>query len=126
MLTGEPPFTGDSPMAVAFARLRQPPPDPAGRAGVPEALAEVVRRCVAREPEERPSGAFEVAGLLRAWLTSVGEPTEAVIARVRRFPVLPLRARGTHRGAVDAEDPVVHRRGIAVTGAGGRAPRLGP
>ena len=28
LLTGEPPFTGESAMAVAFARLRQPPPDP--------------------------------------------------------------------------------------------------
>jgi eukaryotic-like serine/threonine-protein kinase len=80
MLTGEAPFTGDSPMAVAFARLRQPPPDPAGRPGVPEALAQLVRHCLAREPEERPSGALEVAAALRAWLTSVGEPLETVSA----------------------------------------------
>lgn len=78
MLTGEAPFTGESPMAVAFARLRQPPPDPAGRPGVPDALAQQVRHCLAREPQERPSGALEVAAALRAWLTSVGEPAEAV------------------------------------------------
>ncbi|MDY7228010.1 protein kinase domain-containing protein [Hyalangium rubrum] len=76
MLTGEAPFTGESPMAVAFARLRQPPPDPAGRPGVPDALAEWVRRCLAREPEERPSGTQEVASALRAWLASVGEAVE--------------------------------------------------
>jgi serine/threonine-protein kinase len=77
MLTGEPPFTGESPMAVAFARLRKPPPDPSGRPGVPEVLAQLVRHCLAREPEERPSGALEVAAALRAWLGSVGEPVEA-------------------------------------------------
>ena len=80
MLTGKPPFTGESPMAVAFARLRQPPPDPSGHPGVPEALAHLVRHCLSREPEERPSGAVEVAGVLRAWLSSVGEPVEAAFA----------------------------------------------
>jgi serine/threonine-protein kinase len=77
MLTGAPPFTGDSPMAVAFARLRQPPPDPSGRPGVPDVLAQWVRRCLEREPHERPSGTLEVAAALRAWLASVGEPVEA-------------------------------------------------
>lgn len=77
MLTGEAPFTGDSPMAVAFARLRQPPPDPSGRPGVPDALAQWVRRCLEREPRERPSGTLEVAAALKAWLASVGEPAEA-------------------------------------------------
>ncbi|WP_224241297.1 protein kinase domain-containing protein [Hyalangium gracile] len=76
MLTGEAPFTGDSPMAVAFARLRQPPPDPAGRPGVPDALAHLVRECLAREPSERPAGAHEVATVLRTWLGSMGEAVE--------------------------------------------------
>ena len=77
MLTGEAPFTGDSPMAVAFARLRQPAPDPAGRPGVPDELAQWVRRCLEREPQERPSGTLEVAAALRGWLASVGESVEA-------------------------------------------------
>jgi TolB-like protein len=81
MLTGEPPFTGESPMAVAFARLRQPPPDPRGRPGVPDALAEVVRRCLARDPDERPAGAQEVATALQDWLVSVGEPVKVASAR---------------------------------------------
>lgn len=119
MLTGEPPFTGDSPMAVAFARLRQPPPDPAGRPGVPEALAEVVRRCVAREPEERPSGAFEVAALLRAWLASVGEPTEVAIASGTPVPRPPAPATGAITGAPLTPKTLSSPGGEgAVTGAG--------
>jgi serine/threonine-protein kinase len=74
MLTGERPFNGDSVLAVAMARLRQPPPDPRLRVpGVPEALAELVLRCTAREPEERPASALEVAQALRSWLSDAGE-----------------------------------------------------
>ena len=76
MLTGQAPFTGDSPMAVAFARLRQPPPDPSGHPGVTDALAQLVRQCLAREPAERPVGAQAMVVALSAWLTSAGEPLE--------------------------------------------------
>jgi TolB-like protein/Tfp pilus assembly protein PilF len=86
MLTGEPPFTGESPMAVAFARLRQPPPDPSVRPGVPEALTHLVRHCLSREPVERPTGALEVAAVLRAWLSSVGEFVEAPSATSTPIP----------------------------------------
>ncbi len=73
MLTAAMPFSGDSPLAVAFARLRQPPPDPRAKLAVPDALAERVLHCLAREPEERPASALQVALALRAWLESTGE-----------------------------------------------------
>ncbi|HEX8438001.1 protein kinase domain-containing protein [Archangium sp.] len=75
MLTGEAPFTGDTPWAAAMARLRQSPPDLRQRATIPAPLAEVVHHCLARSPEERPASALEVAEVLRQWLVSVGEPT---------------------------------------------------
>jgi serine/threonine protein kinase/tetratricopeptide (TPR) repeat protein len=75
MLTGEVPFTGETPWAAAMARLRQVPPDLRQRAHVPPPLAELVHRCLGRAPEERPANALEVAGALRDWLVSVGEPT---------------------------------------------------
>ncbi|NVJ06284.1 protein kinase [Myxococcus sp. AM001] len=76
LLTGTPPFAGDSPMAVAVARLRQPPPDPRLLAAVPDALAELVLACLSREPSGRPQDAACVADSLRQWLGSVGEPIE--------------------------------------------------
>ncbi|NMO18259.1 protein kinase domain-containing protein [Pyxidicoccus fallax] len=76
LLTGEPPFTGESAMAVAFARLRQPPPDPRSRAAVPDVLAELVLHCLSREREGRPESALAVAAALRDWLVSAGEPVE--------------------------------------------------
>nr|WP_255208046.1 serine/threonine-protein kinase [Myxococcus sp. AM009] len=86
LLTGAPPFAGDSPMAVAVARLRQPPPDPRLLAAVPDALAELVLACLSREPSGRPRDAACVAEALRQWLGSVGEPIE------------PEHAHGAHLG----------------------------
>lgn len=64
MLTGEVAWTASSPYLVATARLTSPPPDVrARRVDVPFALAELVTRCMARDPAER----FEDgAALLRA------------------------------------------------------------
>lgn len=74
LLVGAPAFAGDTPMAAAFARLREAPPDPRQREPqAPEVLAELVLHCLAREPAERPASALEVATLLRDWLAQVGE-----------------------------------------------------
>jgi serine/threonine-protein kinase len=81
MLTGQAPFSGDTPWAAAMARLRQPPPDLRLNPTVPAPLAEVVHRCLARSPEERPASALEVATALREWLVSVGEPTLSTMAQ---------------------------------------------
>ncbi|HYO65333.1 MAG TPA: protein kinase [Archangium sp.] len=80
MLTAAPPFSGDSPMAVAFARLRQPPPDPRAKTAVPDALAGRVLHCLARDPEERPASALQLAQSLRAWLEGLGEQLPTLTA----------------------------------------------
>jgi TolB-like protein len=105
LLTGEPPFTGESAMAIAVARLRQPPPDPRLRASVPDALAEVVLACLAREPADRPAGALDVAAALRGWLASVGEPVEVpgppapgAASTGRAFPPVTPSAPGARQG----------------------------
>jgi TolB-like protein len=54
MLTGAPPSTAPAAFAVT----------PAGAVPVPEALADVVRRCIARDPDARPASAAEVARML--------------------------------------------------------------
>ncbi len=105
MLTGQPPFTGDAPLAVAFARLRQPPPDPGRYPGVPEALAALVLHCLAREPEERPSGAHEVAAALRGWLTSVGEQGELPPAHITPASGSALPSRVTPISAIGSPTP---------------------
>ncbi|MFL5352617.1 protein kinase domain-containing protein [Archangium sp.] len=88
MLTAAMPFSGDSPMAVAFARLRQPPPDPRTRTAVPDALATLVLHCLAREPDGRPESAARLALSLRAWLESAGGEQAPTSPRLSSLPAL--------------------------------------
>jgi serine/threonine-protein kinase len=68
MLVGAPAFGETKSLKAAFERVRRPPPDPRDCAPVPGALAGLVRRCLARAPEERPAGTAEVSQSLEAWL----------------------------------------------------------
>jgi serine/threonine-protein kinase len=53
-LTGRPPFTGDTPIAVGFAQVHETPrPLRALRPEVPAALEAVVLRALAKDPEAR-------------------------------------------------------------------------
>lgn len=61
LFTGELPWKGDSVFAIAAMRLNQPPPDPRlVRPELPEALARLVLRCLARQPADRYASATEL------------------------------------------------------------------
>src|SRR5262249_45665856 len=59
LLTGTHPFAGEpTSLHLVMAHVNVPPPDVRTRAGsVPEALAALVARCLAKAPAERPSAA---------------------------------------------------------------------
>jgi tetratricopeptide (TPR) repeat protein len=66
MLTGELPFTGDTPLSTAMKRLKSPAPSPLAR--VPHLDAKwvaVVARCLEREPEQRFANTEEIMQVLR-------------------------------------------------------------
>ena len=67
MLTGEPPFVGDSPVAVAYQHVRKDPVPPSQRReGVPPALDAVVLKALAKNPENRYQSAADMrADLIR-------------------------------------------------------------
>jgi serine/threonine protein kinase/tetratricopeptide (TPR) repeat protein len=97
ILTGKKPWRGDSVLAVATARLVALPPDPRShRPDIPESLARIVVRCMAREPEARYVGAAQVAGALSGARTSLelaprqglGLPMDPV-SRASRIAALP-------------------------------------
>ena len=106
LLTGQLPWQGDSVYAVAAMRLVQPPPDPRTlRPDLPDAVAQLILRCMARRPEDRPSSAEEVASRLTsvtlpASPESIAPPRRAVPGQVRTEPgqktvaVLPFRNAG--------------------------------
>lgn len=65
MLTGGPPFRGETPLAIAVARLTTPPPDPRRRRrDLPDRLAELSLACMARDPDQRPANADAVLSAL--------------------------------------------------------------
>jgi eukaryotic-like serine/threonine-protein kinase len=56
MVTGQLPFCGETPLAMAMARLDVPPPSPRSRRPELDAGWEAtILACLAREPKERPS-----------------------------------------------------------------------
>ena len=61
MLTGDPPFTGPTDMAVALARLSEPAPRLSDRVGgVPAPLDRLVTSLLAADPASRPPSAAAV------------------------------------------------------------------
>ena len=67
MLTGAPPFTGDSPVAVAYRHVHEDPgPPSARRPGIPAPLDEITLRLLAKDPSARPPGAATARAALLA------------------------------------------------------------
>src|SRR5262249_44951001 len=76
MITGEPPFTGDSPVSVAYQHVREDPVPPSARhEGISADLDAVVLKALAKNPENR----YQTAAEMRADLVRVhnGETPEA-------------------------------------------------
>ena len=94
MLTGRPPFSGDSPVAVAYKHVREDPPLPSSIAPeVPQELEAIVMKAMAKNPANRYASAQEMAEDLDRFLR--GEPVVAT-------PILPgtdtMVIRHTHEG----------------------------
>jgi hypothetical protein len=65
LLSGTLPFTGDTPLALALARLEADPiPITRSAKGAPKPLAELIDRLLAREPRDRPASASEALAML--------------------------------------------------------------
>ena len=93
MLAGELPFTADTPVAVLLQHISATPPPIHLRApDLPPALDKVLKRALAKKPEERyPSGAALVQAVEQAWSRPVGPgwgltPRPGEPGASRRFP----------------------------------------
>jgi serine/threonine-protein kinase len=69
-LAGRPPFTADTPLALALAHTREPPPPLPG--SVPPQIAELVARLLEKSPDDRPESAGEVARLAQQLRAGIG------------------------------------------------------
>lgn len=84
LLADRHPFEAESPPAMMMTRLVADAPGLATvQPTVPDALAHLVDRCLAREPDQRPSAA-ELAGQLARWADSVGAPSLEASPYVQR------------------------------------------
>ncbi|MGH8868520.1 MAG: Stk1 family PASTA domain-containing Ser/Thr kinase [Actinomycetes bacterium] len=76
LLTGRPPFTGDSPVAVAYQHVREDPIPPSHLdPDIPEAVDAIVMKSLAKNPENR----YQDAGEMRADIERAlaGQPVAA-------------------------------------------------
>ncbi|HEY9476018.1 MAG TPA: Stk1 family PASTA domain-containing Ser/Thr kinase, partial [Mycobacteriales bacterium] len=109
LLTGHPPFTGDSPVAVAYQHVRENPIPPSQvNRDVPRNLDSIVLKAMAKNPVNRyQSGAEMRADLVRA---ISGRPVTAT-------PVMSDEERTTVLGG-----PIRHQPPPQVGGVGGPPP----
>jgi len=92
MLTGRPPFTSLSPHQMLAAHIADPvPPITDRRPSLPPALADLVMRCLEKNPSDRPQTAAEMQQVLEAVATPTGSlavtmSTGATLRHVLRRP----------------------------------------
>ncbi|MEV8559787.1 serine/threonine-protein kinase [Streptomyces sp. NPDC051917] len=106
--TGRGPFDSDSPYVVAYQVVHDEP----DLAGVPESLVPLVLRCLAKQPEERPT-ADELMRELRSVAASYD--TQAFIPAQRASEDLP-EAEAPHKG--DGRQPGKRSAKRLLLGAG--------
>jgi beta-lactam-binding protein with PASTA domain/tRNA A-37 threonylcarbamoyl transferase component Bud32 len=80
MLTGQTPFTGDTPLAIAYKHVREDARPPSSlNPDVPESLDAITLKALAKNPDNRFNSAAEMADDLQRFLTG---------QRVQATPVL--------------------------------------
>jgi serine/threonine-protein kinase len=108
LLTGTPPYSGETPMSVAFKHVHEDMPAPSTAvAGIPPALDDLVVRATRRDPAARPldGGAF-LAALLVVKDQLPREPggpvahQTLVVPRVVPPTAPPARRKGRRKGLI--------------------------
>lgn len=78
LITGTPPFTGDSPVTVALRHVQDDPVPPADRVAVPAAVNAVVMTALAKDPSRRPPDAHAFSIALRRALDG-GDTDQTIV-----------------------------------------------
>ncbi|MDQ1735959.1 MAG: eukaryotic-like serine/threonine-protein kinase [Pseudonocardiales bacterium] len=120
LLTGHPPFTGDSPVAVAYQHVRENPRVPSSaNAAIPRALDSIVMKALAKNPLNR----YQTAGEMRADLQRAiaGQPVEAesIMTDEERTqfisrPAVPVAKAGVLTPVYDEDDDQSGHRGAVI------------
>jgi serine/threonine protein kinase len=133
LLTGQPPFRGDSATAVLLQHLQRTPEPPSSvRPGIPAAWDALVSRAMAKQPQDRYAG----AAAMRAALATVTEEASArsprqwtptVVDRPEPGdPDTPLASHPTMSSAGQAAPPAARTVPAATAAARERKPNPEP
>jgi predicted Ser/Thr protein kinase len=72
-LTGHPPYDAENPLEIVLAHLEEPVPDPSDlRSAVTEPIARLTMHLMAKDPQDRPASAGQVAARIEALLEDMG------------------------------------------------------
>ncbi len=86
MLSGKPPFTGNTPQAILAAQITEAPADLAQlRPDVPESMHTAIMRCLEKDPDHRWRSAEELFGQIETLTTPGGGSTAMPGRRPRRI-----------------------------------------
>jgi serine/threonine-protein kinase len=115
LLTGQPPFTGDSPVAVAYQHVREDPIPPSQlNPEVTPTIDAIVLKAMAKNPANRYQSAGDMrADLLRAAAGRPVSATPVMSAAERTELISPAR---TQAGSMLPPDDRRSRRGLAWAG----------
>ena len=113
MVTGTPPFAGESPVAVAYKHVREEPEPPAARApDLPPDLEQIILTAMAKDPDSRYQTADELRTDLLRFVRGqppLGGPVTGLVADgTATAAVAPTQAAPV--AALDGHDPDEHRR----------------
>ncbi|MGL4306845.1 MAG: Stk1 family PASTA domain-containing Ser/Thr kinase [Mycobacteriaceae bacterium] len=106
ILTGEPPFTGDSPVAVAYQHVREDPRPPSlVHSGIPRELDSVVLKAMSKNPANRYQSAAEMRADIVRVLSGQRPSAPTVMTEEDRTTLLGSAAtssrNGRHRGTTE-------------------------
>lgn len=122
MLTGGPPFKGDTPLSIAYKHVREEPTPPSSvNADIPAALDAIVMKALAKNPDNRYQTAREMRDDLQRFLA--GEEIHATPLLAGTTTVAPAAASGTQvirrdeEEWVDEPEPETRKAGMYVVAA---------
>lgn len=135
MVTGQPPYCGDTPMGVLLAHATKPIPNAlAARPDLPEAVQHVIERAMAKDPGRRYQTAGELAGALRAAISNIpyeqstlkaSEAQPVTLVEPTHIEPKPQVSTSTPDVAVDKLPGDSHRSIVSVAWFGGAVIGLG-
>lgn len=120
LVTGRPPFVGDSPVAVAYQHVREVPPLPSTiNPGLPRQLDSVIMKALAKNPQNRYQTAGEMGNDLSRILADQPVRAETALTDAERTQFI-ARPGGAAAPAAfvvdDIDDHVGARRGALLWG----------